>query len=281
MFNAKKLVAAFVLSAPRSGSTWFNSVIGSNSWGCNLGEYHRPFNIPGHVACRLCEADGLPECTRLYGIHDILPRDAFHFAARRLGKSVLIDASKSLEWCKEFLGREDIDVKLIHLVRNPCGFIESQGRRHPELSNDELLVQWEDTNCKIEEFIAASDRSRIMACYDDLADEPNLHFPRVCHFIGFEWEPDATNYWQVPHHGLGANGAASLYLRNRQQTVYLTGEDMFYADLTARRTASDKRWVDRLPAEFSSKCINSPYACHLQRRLPTDWSLLFASNTMC
>ena len=271
VFFRNNIVVVFILSAPRSGSTWLNAVLGSNSWAGSLGEYYRPFKMPGHVACRMCEADGLSECTKLHGIQNIMARDAFHFAADRLGKSVLIDASKSLDWCKEFLGRCDIDAKLIHLVRNPCGFVESQGRRQAELSRDGLLDQWEDTNRTIEEFALASESSHIMVCYDDLADEPDTNFPRLCDFIGHEWQPEAINYWLLPHHGLGANGASSLYLRNRQRTIHQTGDDNFYAGLTERRTISDRRWIDRLPEDFCNEAISRHYAQYLQARLNSNW----------
>ena len=106
-------------------------VLGSHSWAMNLGEYYRPFLHPGHIVCRLCEADGLSECTMLHGIAAIDRVDAYHFAASRSGQRVLIDASKRLDWSRDFLGRSDIDARLIHLVRHPCGFVEFEGRRLP------------------------------------------------------------------------------------------------------------------------------------------------------
>lgn len=91
------IVVVFILSAPYSGSTWLNLVLGSHSWAMNLGEYYRPFLNPDHIACRLCEAEGLPECTVLHGIEAVARADAYHFAALRSGKRILIDASKRLD----------------------------------------------------------------------------------------------------------------------------------------------------------------------------------------
>ena len=279
MTNENKVAVVFVLSAPRSGSTWLSTVLGSNSWAESLGEYYRPFTRPGHFECSMCEADGLSECAVLHGISKVRQRGAFHFAAKRLGNSVLeFDSSKSLDWSKEFLFRDDIEPRLIHLVRNPCGFVESQGRRKPQLSHDELLWNWEDTNRGIEEFSAASGSPFILACYDDLADDPNSHFPRLCDFIGFAWEPEAINYWLVPHHGLAGNGASSLYLRNRQRNVYPTGDDDFYSELAQQRSAADRRWVDRLPSAFCRKAIETPYAQHLQAILGSNWQRLLGPD---
>jgi LPS sulfotransferase NodH len=264
-----KITAIFVLSAPRSGSTWLSTVLGSNTWAGSLGECYRYFTQRSSV-CSLCQADGLPECSALHGISKVAPSDAFFFAAERLGKSVLFDSSKNMGWCNQFLRRDDIEAKLIHLVRNPCGFVESQWRRQPQFSHDQLLENWEAINRRIEVFAAASGAPHILACYDDLADDPDAHFPKLCDFIGFKWEPEAINYWLKPHHGLAANGASSLYLRGRQQNVYLTGDDDFYSGLTERRTAADRRWAERLPAEFCEKAIASPYAKYLRGRIGSD-----------
>lgn len=274
MSDRKVVSVVFVLSAPRSGSTWLATVLGSNSWAASLGEWFRPFSLPGHVACRMCEADGLEECTKLHGYEKIAPSDAYAFASERLGRSVLIDSSKRLDWCRQFINRTDIDARLIHLVRNPCGYVDSAGRRQPELSADQLLEQWEDKNREIEAFIATSGGEHLIASYDDLADDADAHFPRLCRFIGFEWEPQAITYWLREHHGLAGNGASSLYLRNRQNVTFKTGDDAYYADLAGRRTAADRRWLERLSPEFQARAFSISYAQHLQGQLNTDWPRL-------
>lgn len=278
MAIADRITVVFVLSATRSGSTWLNVVLGSTSWAASVGEYMRPFTVKGHVACRLCEAEGLSECTELHGIEAVAPRDAYRFAAERLGKRVIIDCSKELDWCSRFLGRDDIDARLIHLVRNPCGFVESEGRRLPDLSHRDLLDLWERKNREIEDFVAASGATAKFASYDDLADDPDAHFPKLCDFIGHSWEPAAIKYWLVPHHGLGGNGAAWLYLRNRKVAVGVTLDDAYYTGLTRQRSAADQRWRDRLPAPFCLTAVAAPYARHLQARLGTDWQRLLPAG---
>jgi hypothetical protein len=262
------VVVVFILSAPRSGSTWLNLVLGSHSWAMNLGEYYRPFLHPGHIVCRLCEADGLSECTMLHGIAAIDRVDAYHFAASRSGQRVLIDASKRLDWSRDFLGRSDIDARLIHLVRHPCGFVESEGRRAAaDLSPTELLSMWENVNRSIDEFIAGAGAPSYLACYDDLANDPHRHFPPLCAFIGYKWEASALSYWTVSHHGLGGNGAASVYLRGRKLANYLTGDDAFYVAIDHRPTAADRRWKERLPEDFCRQAVASPYALAVRERL--------------
>jgi hypothetical protein len=267
----ERVTVVFILSANHSGSTWLNLVLGSHPWAFNLGEYFRPFLIPGHVACRLCDADGLDQCTVLHGIEAVDRADAFHFAAERSGKRVLIDASKRPDWCAGFLGREDIAAHLIHLVRHPCGYVESQSRRAPDAKPEQLLELWEATNREIETFVASSGAPSQLVCYDDLADDPQSHLPALCAAIGQSFDPAALNYWEVPHHGLGGNGPASVYLRNRPRSRFLTGDDAFYADIDRRPLSADRRWKERLTPEFRSRAVGSPYAVALRERLGGTW----------
>jgi len=256
-----------VMSTMRSGSTWLNLVLGSHSWAASLGEYFRPFLVPGHVACRLCEADGLPACTMLDGIEAVPAEQAYAFAAERMARDVVIDASKHLVWYRRFIDRQDLDLRLVHLVRHPCGFVESEMRRNAGATPDTLLAEWVRVNGEIEEFIATSGRPAMLTCYEGLADDPARYFPPLCAFAGGAWEPDAMRYWEVPHHGLGGNGAASLYLRGRGVVRYVTGDDAYYRNLEAQPTAADARWKSRLPEEFRRRAVASPYAQACMERL--------------
>ncbi len=261
----------FILSDVRSGSTWLNLVLGSCSWAMSLGEYHRCWTMPDHIACRLCEADGLAECSLLRGIEHVARADAFHFAAERSGKRTLIDASKSTEWCANFLERPDIEARLIHLIRHPCGQVESQLRRDADLTPDLALEQWVQNNRKIEEFVDATSAPSRLVCYDDLADHPTAAFTELCSWLGQNWESTALDYWNVVHHGLGANGAASVFLRGREVKNYTTGEDSFYEDITTRPTAADRRWLERLSEDFRLRAKRHPYVNQIKQRLPDTW----------
>lgn len=257
----------FILGTARSGSTWLNLVLGSCDWAANLGEYHRPWTFPGHTICRLCEADGLAECTLLGGYRDVAAGDAFHFAAMRTGKRCLIDASKWPQWTARFLGREDIDARLVHLVRHPCGFVESQRRRTHGRSDDALLEDWVRTNRELEDYALATGAPATLVAYEELANHPARAFPALCDWLGHPWQPAALEYWKVPHHGLGGNGAASLYLKGRRVANYQTGDDAFYADMQHRASSADDRWRERLSGAFKQMAVQHPYTLALHARL--------------
>jgi len=267
------ITVVFILSTRRAGSTWLNNVLGSHSWATSLGEYCRPFFDRAHVACRLCEADGLDRCTVLHGIEHVPRGEAFHFAAARTGHRVLVDASKRLDWSADFIGRPDLDVRLLHLVRHPCGYVESEMRRSPEALPDALVDEWDRTNRDIARFIESSGRLTLSASYEALAAEPGRYFPPICEWLGGAYEPRALAYWASPNHGLGANGASSLYLRGRPNKQYITGDDAYYDALfDARRTGVDERWRERLPPEFCRRVVASPRVSQIMHRLGVpDW----------
>ena len=85
------------------------------------------------------------------------------------------------------------------------------------------------------------------AIYDELADDPKSTFRRSAR-PSDPVDPAALRYWDAPQHGLGANGASSVYLRNRAVTNYDSGDDRFYERITARPTAADDRWRDGFPS---------------------------------
>jgi hypothetical protein len=266
------ITVVFILSAPRSGSTWLNLVLGSCSWALNLGEYYRPWRWPGHTACRLCEADDLRECFLLHGIEDVEQRNCFHFAASRSNKQVIIDCSKDLDWCASFLDDNRITARIVHLVRHPGGYVESESRRAPNLSFYELLDQWEPVNTRISEFTSKAPLLSTLASYDALADDPSVEFPKLCRFIGRSWEPSALRYWEIPHHGLGGNGAPSVYLRGRKITTFATGDDQYYEGIPTQPVSADNRFRERLSEDFRREAVSRPYAQRLMADLGVEWT---------
>jgi len=264
----------FILSGNRSGSTWLNLVLGSHGWAANVGEFYRPFLFPGHVACRLCEADGLPRCTVLDGIEHVPAERAYHFAAERFGRSCIVDASKRLDWCARFLGRDDLDVVLVHLVRHPAGYASSERRRRPELSHHALFEEWCALNREIEAFVERSGRTSGTFAYDDLADDPATGLPRVCALAGGAFEPAALRYWEVEHHGLGANGAASVYLEGRSRRNFERSDDRYYERVKTEPIRSDTRWADDVAPDACDRMLEHPYTRALRARIggPRGWA---------
>ncbi len=269
--GAAPVRVTFVLSLPRSGSNWLALVLGSHPWAANLGEFSHVFsNRHRRIYCPRCRAEGLDDCAVLHGLHGAPEAAAFQLAAERLGDVMLVDASKLLDWCAAFARRPDIDVRVIHLVRHPCGFVESQGRRAPDMTPLALMRRWEAFNGRISRFIARHRLPSRLACYDDLADRPQDHFPALCAFLGQEWAPQSLEYWRFPQHGVAFTGATSLLLRGRPGVAIKTGDDAYYAELDQRPVAADVRWRERLPLQLQRELVTRPAALELARRLGRD-----------
>ena len=235
----------FILSETRSGSTWLSYVLGSHENVAHLGEYHRPFTIPGHVACRICEARAQP-CPIFSGIEHIKVEDAFDFAFARLGVECLVDCSKNLGWIRHFLNR-DYRIKVIHLFRDPRGWFASERKREP-MTPEQGLRRWQETNDQIDSFVRENRLDCVRALYEDLTADPRRHFPALCKFLGFAFDPKALQYWDKEHHGLGANGAAFNVLAGLPNAKLLTLDDTYYRS-HAGQVFQDDRWKTLLTAE--------------------------------
>jgi hypothetical protein len=234
----------FILSEVRSGSTWLSYVLGSHPGVAHLGEYHRPFTYPGHVACRLCEAKGRAECEVLHGIENVPREYAYDFAFERFRQPILCDATKAPEWMANFLGHDRYQVKAVHLMRDPRGWFASQRRREP-MSSEAAIQRWVDTNNQIIDFVAAY---RIACCsvfYDELTVRPEQYFPPLSSFIGSHYDRSVLEYWDYEHHGLGGNGAALSVIGKYQRANVTTGDDSFY-QVRAQKRFHDARWRTQL-----------------------------------
>ena len=239
----KKII--FILSEKRSGSTWLSYVLGTHPDTAHLGEYYRPFTIAGHVACRLCEAKG-QACPVFAGIENVPIQKAFDFAFDRLDVHTLVDCSKDFDWIPNFLDK-DYDIRVVHLLRDPKGWFASERKRNP-MSLEEGLARWNKTNQEIDDFIKQKKLKSVRVLYEDLTADPQKEFPKLCAFLGFDFDPKALHYWDKEHHGLGGNGAAFNVIGSLPDAKITTGDDQFYRE-KAGEVFQDDRWKTLLSSD--------------------------------
>ena len=243
----------FILSETRSGSTWLSYVLGSHQDTAYLGEYQRPFIMPGHTSCRLCESKGRTSCEYLHGIEKIETKNAFDFAFSRLKKTTLIDCSKWLSWLENFVDDKRFIKKVIHLHRDPRAWYASEKRRNPRLKVTNSIHNWINTNKQIKLAMTKWKIPNTTIFYEELCINPKKNFPKIVDtLIGQPFEEQALEYWNIEHHGLGANGASLNNLKRYSNKHVTTGDDKYYVSKHMQQFI-DLRWQQ----ELSSDEINS------------------------
>ena len=214
--DARETVArktsVFILSSPQSGSTWVGYVLGSGPESAFVGEYSRAWDETARVPCTLCAARGLRACEVLYDI-EMEPADkAFDLAFARAGKRVIVDSSKDLGWTQRFQNSANMEMRIVHLVRDPRGFFASVKRRGwTDLSA--ALALWSKQNREFRDFNTSSRIPSVVVGYDVLANAPKAEFQRLYAFCGMRFTGNCLSYWTVEHHGFAANGASDAIVK--------------------------------------------------------------------
>lgn len=266
--------AVFILSAKHSGSTWLNLVLGSHSWAANVGEFWRPFSIPGHTACRLCEARGLEHCEILGDVSGVPKQAAIRHAAEKFGVNTIIDSSKRFDWVQTFQDQPDHEIFVIHLIRHPCGYLASRLRRDKNETPEGAFEEWVNANREIHDFASRFGKNAICISYEDLALKTEASFEKLTAFLGEQFEPSALRYWEFAHHGLGGNGANFVYLRDLPEAVYVTGDHAYYENVAGKEHVYDDRWRDELDDQTIEALLKSSAAIEIAAFVGRDFSWL-------
>jgi len=249
----------FITSETRSGSNFLSYMLGTNPQSAHLGEFYRPFKLGTLKSCRLCEAKGFDQCEIMGNLRNIPLQEAHTHALncfKKHGVHTLIDCSKDLDWIDEVFQiyknkREDISLKLIHLVREPRGWISSERRRHNTMTIQQGLERWK------QHFYSTSSRtgdigiSSMRITYEELLLRQQRALHKLSQFMGFPQLADQYQYWNQEHHGFGGNGAAYNNLAKFSEKACNTGDDSFYKQ-NHQKTFYDLRWKE----ESDSDALN-------------------------
>jgi hypothetical protein len=261
--------AVFILSSAHSGSTWIGYVLGSGPESAFLGEYSRAWDDKMRVPCTLCACRGSDVCEVLDGIELRPAEEAFALAAARTKRRVLVDNSKQIGWTRKFLDSGRLDVRVIHVVKDPRSWFASVRRRHGWPIGDAMAI-WCRENREIGSLVRATGESGLTVCYDLLASRPRRHFSRLFGFCGLQYSDAALQYWTVEHHGFAANGASDALIRSAASNAvpghFATGDDMFY-QRNSRRLFRDDRWRTELTPEEAAAIRRHPEVRALLSRL--------------
>jgi|HubBroStandDraft_6_1064221.scaffolds.fasta_scaffold40775_2 hypothetical protein len=254
-------IVTFILSSDYSGSNWVGYVLGSGQHSAFLGEFWRAWSSEFRQPCSWCAAHGHAVCDVLDGVEKYPEREAMETAFSRIGKPFLVDSSKRKKWAELFvIPNSRYEVRLIHLIRDPRGFVTSWRRRGRD-DLRRLAAEWLDENLRLREFLQAGAAKSTTVFYEDLAESPLTNFAELCSFIGFPFEPAALRYWEKAHHGFAANGASSplLYKAPHSSALeyFVTGDDSYYRE-RGQTTFVDQRWKHQLSPSEGLAIVEHP-----------------------
>ena len=150
-------------------------------------------------------------------------------AARNIsGKEFVVDSSKLIKRLAIFNASGLFNIKAIYLIREACGFLYSQKKRHYGsvesariLENGEYEFDFEKrfldgqlkanllwylNNLSIfRYFKKMAFENSIVVRYEDLCSNPQNVLSKLCDFIGVPFETEMLDYGDRVHHNLGGN----------------------------------------------------------------------------
>ncbi|HXG46108.1 MAG TPA: sulfotransferase domain-containing protein [Methylomirabilota bacterium] len=255
-----------ILSTNYAGSHFLSLLLGSNSRSKHLGEV-KVLRIPNPEGEHPGE-QGL-ELVRGKVLEGIGPENidqVYDLVFSRLDPSVrvLVDASKKPRWAERFLHRRDLDLKYVHLIRDPRAIVRRdlmrsrffrQLRRRwwvfrdlPELRASiffapEPLVWtyvWLQRNWAITRFLEQHRLAHTLVTYRDLAMNPAAEVARLMEFCGLTFEPAQLEYWNFDHVGTQKRGYQ--WVKERKQSNHI-----------------DLRWRTELPEAVQRRIAADPH----------------------
>lgn len=120
------------------------------------------------------------------------------------GKRVFLDSSKVHMRIKYLLRYSNLDVSVIHLVRDARGVVASTLRYRPEASARQAAWSWVHRNENIQRQLAALPRNKYtVVCYRDVCQDTQKSMERLYRFCGVQPDSAVVDYRSVEHHILG------------------------------------------------------------------------------
>jgi hypothetical protein len=139
------------------------------------------------------------------------------------GARVLVDTSKSLSRLR-LLAQCDLPIRVIHLVRDGRGIINSYRRKYGHFGIGlrrwffrTLVVPLARSSFKDIEWISIK--------YEDLAGAPEFTLQRLCRFAQVNYEPSMVRYWESEDLSVGGNR-----MRRKKNPVKL--DEAWYKELS-------------------------------------------------
>jgi hypothetical protein len=121
------------------------------------------------------------------------------------GKSIFVDTSKSLPRIRHLHQRREIDLHVIHIVRDARAVAWS-GLKHDATGVDTMARLWKRTHLAAAQIATLLGKQRYMRFrLEDFCREPQRSLAQICTFLGAESVDLVSRVNHQPHHVIGNN----------------------------------------------------------------------------
>ncbi len=242
----------YILSAPHSGSTLFDMMIGAHPQCTSLGEFmfisQRIIDQP-NTLCKVCRRT----CEHWQHFIEIVESPYFHDAAfEAFGTPFLVDSSKNVQWIEKSSQQTKARIKVIRITRNGLATFVKTKRKKGSLVEEHILA-WANTNLKIDNFLSKSPNLDVLLlAYEDLCEDIEGTLCKICDFLGVPFSDSMLEFWSVHQHIMGGN--AKPVTLNQLYFNTITKEELHpdALDFFERYGFSvklDQRYLERLSEE--------------------------------
>jgi hypothetical protein len=149
------------------------------------------------------------------------------------GKKVLLDASKQPQRIVHLAHIPGVDLRVVHLIRHPGGFVYSL-RRSREVPVAESARTWAERNVEIERLVSGMPKNKVLRVrHEDFCTDPQGVMDNIFKLADLPSIPIPDNLRDIKHHLLGNP------MRTRGDTK-ITRNDAFERELTPDETSTYK-----------------------------------------
>jgi hypothetical protein len=144
------------------------------------------------------------------------------------GKSVFLDATKHPSRIPELRRIPSLDLRIIHLIRDPRGYCNSAFKKR-RVAIEEGARRWVEGNRAAQRQLSALPRDKwLYVTYESLASQPDSVFSRLAEFLGADSFNLPDNFRAYPHHIVGSR----MRLASHQTTVEI--DETWKKELSAK-----------------------------------------------
>lgn len=159
--------------------------------------------------------------------------------ARRAGKSIAFDLSKTRAWRLARRWR-DPSVGFVHLVRDSRGVMSSTVRAGTELERPlSKHVKWSK---RLAKFARRNPQRCHTVFYEDLCTDPRGELEKLCAFLGIAFEPALLRPADAVHHFV--HSSASGYLKGSNEIAL---DERWRRELTPEQIAQIEKKMRKVP----------------------------------